>query len=325
MTSIQPIRPNITFLVPVTSNVDWEQVVSDWLKTKRSHHTRRAYSKDINYFLAREQGLTMGIFLSDRHNAYEISSRYRGMLLDKGKSAATINRRLSALKSFTAYCYQCGHCEFTLEAVKLEKLKTYRDTSGIDVATYKKILEICPRTTIRGLRDYAILTLLWSNALRRSEVSKCNVSDFNPRQRTLKIFGKGRGTQSEIITLGQSTLKAIATYLEARMVRLRSPTTASASEPLFVAHKPGYEGRRLSTNSIYNLVRTRATEAGIAKVMSPHRVRHSAITTALDVTGGDVRRVQKLSRHANLNTLIIYDDNRINAQAQITELLDGLV
>jgi integrase/recombinase XerC len=317
MTNIQPIRPNITFLVPVTSNVDWEQVVSDWIKTKRSHHTQRAYSKDLNYFLAHEQGLTVGNFLRDSHLAYEISSRYRGILIEQGKSGATINRRLSALKSLTAYCYQCGHCEFTLEAVKLEKLKTYRDTSGIDVATYKEILETCDLTTIRGIRDYAILTLLWSNALRRSEVSKCNVSDFNLRQRTLKIFGKGRGTQSETITLGQSTANAIANYLEAR--------TALPQEPLFVAHKPGYEGKRLSTNSIYNIVRDRATDAGITKVMSPHRVRHSAITTALDVTGGDVRRVQKLSRHANLNTLIIYDDNRMNAQAQVTELLDGLM
>ena len=59
--------------------------------------------------------------------------------------------------------------------------------------------------------------------------------------------------------------------------------------------------------------------------MSPHRIRHSAITTALDVTGGDVRRVQKLSRHSNLNTLMIYDDNRRNAQGEITALLDGLV
>jgi integrase/recombinase XerC len=281
--------------------------------------------KDLNYFLAHEQGLTVENFLRDSHHAYEISSRYRGKLIEQGKSGATINRRLSALKSLTAYCYQCGHCEFTLEAVKLEKLKTYRDTSGIDVTTYKQILEICERTTIRGLRDYAILTLLWSNALRRSEVSKCNVSDFNPQGRTLKIFGKGRGTQSETITLGQSTVNAIVNYLETRMVRLSSPTIALAHEPLFIAHKPGYEGRRLSTNSIYNIVRNRATEAGITKVMSPHRVRHSAITTALDVTGGDVRRVQKLSRHSNLNTLIIYDDNRINAQAQVTELLDGLV
>ena len=317
MTTIHPIRPNVTFFVPVTSNIDWERVVSDWLTTKRSHHTRRVYSNDLNYFLAHEPGLTVEKFLSDRHSAYEISERYRGRLLEEGKSGATINRRLSALKSFIAYCYHCGHCEFTLKAVKLEKLKTYRDTSGIDVATYKQILEICPRNTIQGIRDLAILTLLWSNALRRSEVFKCNVSDFNLRQRTLKIFGKGRGNQSEIITLGQSTVKAIANYLEAR--------TASSDEPLFIAHKPGYEGRRLSTNSIYNIVRNRAKSAGITKIMSPHRVRHSAITTALDVTGGDVRRVQKLSRHANLNTLIIYDDNRINAQAQVTELLDELV
>ena len=59
--------------------------------------------------------------------------------------------------------------------------------------------------------------------------------------------------------------------------------------------------------------------------MSPHRIRHSAITTALDKTDGDVRKVQKLSRHANLNTLMIYDDNRLNAQKDMTELLDALI
>ncbi len=67
MTSIQPIRPNITFLAPVSSKVDWERVVSDWIKTKRSHHTQRAYSKDLNYFLAHEQGLTVENFLRDSH------------------------------------------------------------------------------------------------------------------------------------------------------------------------------------------------------------------------------------------------------------------
>jgi len=59
--------------------------------------------------------------------------------------------------------------------------------------------------------------------------------------------------------------------------------------------------------------------------MSPHRIRHSSITTALEVTNGDVRKVQKLSRHSNLNTLMIYDDNRINHQGGITDLLDSLI
>jgi integrase/recombinase XerC len=59
--------------------------------------------------------------------------------------------------------------------------------------------------------------------------------------------------------------------------------------------------------------------------MSPHRIRHSAITAALDATGGDARKVQKLSRHKNLNTLMIYDDNRRQHQAEVTGILAELV
>ncbi len=67
-----------------------------------------------------------------------------------------------------------------------------------------------------------------------------------------------------------------------------------------------------------------ARAAGIDKVMSPHRIRHSSITEALNLTNGDVRKVQKLSRHSNLNTLMIYDDNRQNLQGEVTEMLDDL-
>jgi integrase/recombinase XerC len=68
-----------------------------------------------------------------------------------------------------------------------------------------------------------------------------------------------------------------------------------------------------------------AKAAGINKKLSPHRIRHSGITAALDATGGDVRKVQKLSRHANLNTLMIYDDNRLNVQGEISDLLADMV
>jgi integrase/recombinase XerC len=65
-------------------------------------------------------------------------------------------------------------------------------------------------------------------------------------------------------------------------------------------------------------------KAGIKKQMSPHRIRHSAITAALDATDGDVPKVQKLSRHRNLNTFMIYDDNRGPDQQNITEMLDSM-
>jgi len=64
--------------------------------------------------------------------------------------------------------------------------------------------------------------------------------------------------------------------------------------------------------------------AGIKKQISPHRIRHSAITAALDATDGDVRKIQKLNRHKNLNTLMIYDDNRGRDQQDVTKLLDGM-
>jgi integrase/recombinase XerC len=87
----------------------------------------------------------------------------------------------------------------------------------------------------------------------------------------------------------------------------------------------GYRDGRLCTQAIYTVVKERCQAAGISKVMSPHRVRHSSITAALEATGGDVRRVQKLSRHSSLNTLLIYDDNRRNHQGEVTDLLDSLV
>jgi integrase/recombinase XerC len=84
-------------------------------------------------------------------------------------------------------------------------------------------------------------------------------------------------------------------------------------------------GHRLSGNAIYNIVRNSSESAGITKMMSPHRIRHSAITAALDATNGDTRKVQKLSRHKNLNTLMIYDDNRHQHQSEVTNILADLV
>jgi integrase/recombinase XerC len=72
-------------------------------------------------------------------------------------------------------------------------------------------------------------------------------------------------------------------------------------------------------------VQETAIKAGIQKRFSPHRIRHSGITQALEATQGDVRRVQKLSRHKNIQTLLIYDDHRRNSQGEITNLLSDLI
>jgi integrase/recombinase XerC len=276
------------------------------------------YRRDIENFLA-DLGTELGKFLSlDRHGAYALVSRYKGDLIKNNLKSATINRRLAAIKSLVAFSYNCGHSDFMLESVKGEKLSAYRDTTGIDPETFRRVLSGIDPGTLKGIRDYALLLLLWSNALRRSEVSKANIGDFDPVAKTLRIYGKGRGNQSEIISLGSGTVNAIESWLEAR-------GEVGPDKALFCSVNPGYQDGRLCTQSIYNIVSDRCQDAGITKVMSPHRVRHSSITAALEATGGDVRRVQKLSRHSSLNTLLIYDDNRKNHQREVTDLLDGLV
>lgn len=312
------LNSRLSHLSPVPPNTDWERVLADWLATKRSPHTRRVYQKDIENFLA-DLGTELGKFLSlDRHKAFEIVSRYKGELIQKGLKSGTINRRLAAIKSLVVFSYNCGHCEFMLEAVKGEKLSSYRDTSGVDSETFKRVLSGIDRTSLKGVRDYALLMLLWSNALRRSEVSKASIADFDPVTKTLRIFGKGRGNNSEIISLGSGTVRAIEAWLEARGEH-------QPDKALFVSVNPGYSDGRLCTQGIYTIVKTRCQDAGITKIMSPHRIRHSSITAALEATNGDVRRVQKLSRHSSLNTLLIYDDNRKNHQGEVTDILDSLV
>jgi integrase/recombinase XerC len=276
------------------------------------------YRRDIENFLA-DLGTELGKFLSlERHGAYALVSRYKGELVTKGLKSATINRRLAAIKSLVSFSYNCGHCDFMLESVKGEKLSSYRDTSGVDPEAFKRVLSAIDRTSLKGIRDYALLILLWSNALRRSEVSKANIGDFDPVAKTLRIFGKGRGNNAETVSLGSGTVMAIESWLEAR-------GEVNPDKSLFCSVNAGYRDGRLCTQAIYNIVKERCQSASISKAMSPHRVRHSSITAALEVTGGDVRRVQKLSRHSSLNTLLIYDDNRKNHQGEVTDLLDSLV
>ena len=312
------LNSRLSHLTPVPTVTDWGRVLTDWLATKRSPHTQRCYRLDIENFLA-DLGTELGKFLTlDRHGAYALVSRYKGELITKGLKSATINRRLAAIKSLVAFSYNCGHCEFMLEAVKSEKLSAYRDTSGVDPEAFKRVLGGIDRGSLKGIRDHALLLLLWSNALRRSEVSKANIGDFDPVAKTLRIFGKGKGNQSEIISLGTGTVNAIEAWLEARGEH-------DPDKSLFCSVNAGYRDGRLCTQSIYDIVKSRCQSAGISKVISPHRIRHSSITAALEATGGDVRKVQKLSRHSSLNTLLIYDDNRKNHQGEVTDLLDGLV
>lgn len=299
-------------------------ILAELLADKRSPETRRAYAKDLKDFftsVARSKPTPTLIrqFLElERFTAIALVLQYKAELIDKGLAEATVNRRLAAVKSLVRYAQKIGKCAWSLEEVEGEKVRQYRDTSGVDTGNFKSILAIPNRTTIKGKRDYAILRLLWENVLRRGEVCKTSVEDFDPYANTLAILGKGRGSQKEIVSLSAATVEAISEWLGDR-------GSCASTDPLFIALDNASRGHRLTGAAIYNLVRETAVAAGIKKRMSPHRVRHSGITAALDVTGGDVTKVQKLSRHVNIATVLIYNDNRQNVQKEVTNLLGNLI
>jgi integrase/recombinase XerC len=330
MTHITPSQHNLQRNFDATIGTSFNtsvtpDVLQQLLADKRSANTRRAYERDVTQFFKFMTGkevtpdLVLEFLHLERTQAVSVVLKYKATLIQQGLKEATVNRRIAAIKSLVAMGRKIGVCNFSLEDIKGERVAKYRDTTGIDAESFSRVLAVCDRDTLIGKRDYALLRLLWGNALRRNEVSQLNIGDFDPESSTLRILGKGRGTQSEVIDLGAGTVEAIALWLEvSRGVR---PDNA----PLFTALDFHNSGHRLTGDGLHKIVSRLCRKAGIKKMMSCHRIRHSAITAALDATDGNVRKVQKLSRHRQLDTLMIYDDNRGRDQADVSALLDDMV
>ncbi|WP_154655932.1 tyrosine-type recombinase/integrase [Fortiea contorta] len=303
---------------------DERDVIALMLANIRAPSTRHEYQKDLRKFFVAMTGVEPNsdsvlefLHLSEKR-AVAVVLKYKAKLLAQGLKEATVNRRLSSIKSLVKFARQLGVCSYTLEDVELEKVKAYRDTSGVDAQTINSAIGLIERSTVHGQRDYALLRLLWENLLRRDEVSKLDVKDFDPYECRLRILGKGKGTNDEWVKLSMATVNAICDWLQVR-------GNITASSPLFIALDNRSKGHRLTGDGIRKIVVNYFDAAGVKKLMSPHRIRHSGITTLLEATQGDVRRTQKVSRHAKLDVLIQYDDNRKKGQSEMTNLLADMI
>ena len=301
-------------------------VLAMLLADRRSENTRRAYRTDIEAFFVSVYEATatperVRQFLGlNTPQMVMVLLRFKAKLLTEKKAEATINRRMSAVMSLVRFARRVGATEADpADSLDAERVVAYRDTRGVGAEEARKLLRQPDRSTLKGKRDVALLLLLLENALRRAEVCGLTREDFEPQQQSIWIHGKGRGTQRERITLSANSVEAIETYLEAACL------SEERSAPLFVNVSPAARGRGLTTDGLYKIIKDLAECAGLTGRLSPHRLRHTAITLALDASGGDVRRVQQLSRHARLETLQRYDDNRNDLQGEVTRLLSGLL
>jgi integrase/recombinase XerC len=205
----------------------------------------------------------------------------------------------------------CGIVPWALEIRGLRS-SAYRDVRGPGESGFRRLLaEVAGHDGPLAKRDCAILRLAHDLALRRNEIVSIDVPrDVDLEGKRVQVFGKGE-SQGLWLTLPQPTAAALGEWITVR---------GNQEGPLF--HRMDRAGRgqgRLSGESLRLLLMRLGKRTGVRA--KPHGLRHSAITTALDRTSGDVRRVRQFSRHKNVETLMRYDDARRDDAGQIASIV----
>ena len=301
----------------ISITIEYQDLIDDFLSSK-SPNTMDAYRRDLDnfrQFLDADNGedTTRLLLASGPGNANLLALRYRTSLVDRGLSPRTINRRLSALRSLVSLARRLGLVSWSLE-VDGVKVKAYRDTRGPAVVTLRKLLNIASGDTPKCKRDVAILRLLFDLGLRRGEVAGLDLADLDLAGRTVLVLGKGQ-SEKEALSLPSQTCRALASWIEER---------GKETGPLFWNFDRAEKAPqgRLTGTSIYRLVRGLGEKAGVKAW--PHGIRHTSITTALQVAqeqSYQVETVQDFSRHADIRTVLVYRDKDTDYQGQIAGLV----
>ena len=223
-----------------------------------------------------------------------------------GMAVTSINRNISALKSFYKYLAQEFSTNNPVSAVLSSKVPRRLPKA----LTIKEITSLIDSTKREGdpisLRDHAIIELLYGTGARVSEIVGIDINDFaqsdvegNPIT-TLKL--RGKGSKERIVPLGSFAKSALDEYLvRIRPKLLRKSKSARVETALFLNQR----GSRLSRQSAWQMISDAADSTGLSGKVSPHVFRHSYATHLLD-GGADIRVVQELLGHASVTTTQIY-------------------
>jgi integrase/recombinase XerC len=297
---------------------DPRQLVAAFL-SGRNARTIKAYAQDLADFQAFVRAATVeeaarGLLSGGHGAANLLALSYKTHLVERGLQAATINRRLAALRSLTHLARTFGIVPWKLE-VQNVRAEAYRDTRGPGRQGFRCLLmEVERRNTKKSSRDKAILRLLYDLALRCGEVVLLDREDVDLSTSTLAVRGKGR-TSKQLLTIPEPTKAALNDWLDAR---------GTEPGPLFTNFNRAGKGHRLTGTSIYRMVRDLGRRNGFQ--VRPHGLRHTAITEACksaQANGIGLEEVLDFSRHSrkSLSILMVYRDRERNVQGQLAALV----
>jgi integrase/recombinase XerC len=207
-----------------------------------------------------------------------------------------------------------GRVNWALD-IKSPKSVQLRDTTGPGHDGWQKMRskakELAAKTA-QGKRDLALASLMHDSCLRRGECVSLDLEHVDLEHGRVSIIGKGK-TEREWFTIPTQTRDAIAQWIAVR---------GNEPGPLFIRLDPGATGlERITGDSVNRIVNKLGVRSGLTRRVRAHGLRHQGITRALDLTNGNIRMVQGLSRHADPSTVMKYDDNRRDDAGKLAQML----
>lgn len=253
------------------------------------------------------------VFSWDALTAHNEVLRYLEWLKEKGLAPNTINHRLSALRSLLRLGRQLGVIPWGLDVRGVRSGKV-RDTRGPAVEDVKKLLAYARKTSTR---TYSMMLLMFECGLRSVEVRELRMKHLRLESSPPSILVRGKGkTGVTPMTVSEAAREALQRWCTLRLATGHEEVTSPESHVFFRQGRPMEE---LSRAGLWAVIEKTGKACGVK--LWPHALRHSAITEALNLTNGDVRKVQKFSRHAKVETVIAYDDERRDLGGEVTEML----
>ncbi len=254
------------------------------IEKNASGHTTLNYAHDLKEFSA---------FLADMpldKVDYLVIRKYLAALRAREYEKRTIARRLSSLRSFFKFLHREGHIKrnpiSTVSTPKIDK----KLPAFLDAASVTRLIESADTSDVYGLRDRAIMEVLYSSGIRVSELVGLNINDVDLIGGIVKVMGKGH--KERISPIGGMASDSLRKYLAKR---------SGKSGALFL----NKSGGRLRDRSVRRIIDKHILKISFKEKISPHTLRHSFATHLLE-RGADLRSVQELLGHKNLSTTQIY-------------------
>lgn len=257
----------------------------------KSENTVESYRRDIKQYIAYLDNTGVSDFSAATKTTV---LSYLLSLQKQGRAASTVSRTLASLRSFYIYMIQCGNAKedptLNLEAPHVEK-KPPRILSSAEVEILME-QPVCDDN--KGIRDKAMLELLYATGIRVSELINLNVTDVNLQLRYVRC---NSGKKERIVPMGNKAYEALTKYMES----VREDMANDDEDALFV----NCGGARLSRQGFWKLIKHYRSTAGIETDITPHTLRHSFAAHLVE-NGADLRAIQTMMGHADISSTQVY-------------------